>query len=82
MSKRDKINGQKILGGVVDEVVLFPDDPTAVVKFSSAPNTHCCVCGTEIKVQIYKNTGVCCELHRKDRDNDHGPARIAYTAAR
>ena len=50
------------------------------IKFPDLPNTHCCICGIEIEVQIYKNTGVCCELHRKDRDNDHGPARVGYVS--
>ena len=38
-------------------------------------NQICCVCGTVITVQIFKNSGVCCENHRKDRDNDHAPFR-------
>jgi len=38
-------------------------------------NQICCICGTVITVQIFKNTGVCCEKHRKDRDNDHQPFR-------
>lgn len=77
MSKRDKLespNG-KYLG---DDPSLLPDNPA--IKFPDLPNTHCCICGEEIVVQIYKNTGVCCELHRKDRDNDHQPARIGYSS--
>lgn len=37
----------------------------------------CSECGKEVKVQIFKNTGVCSENCRKDRDNDHEPARLA-----
>ena len=54
--------------------------PNPAIKFPDAPNTHCCVCGTEILVQIYKNSGICSEQHRKDRDNDHGPARVGYVS--
>lgn len=35
----------------------------------------CCICGKVIEVQIFKNSGVCSEMHRKDRDNDHLPFR-------
>lgn len=35
----------------------------------------CIICGDKIKVQIFKGSGVCCELHRKVRDNDFGIAR-------
>ena len=57
---------------------LLPDQPNPAIKFPDLPKTHCCICGIEIVVQIYKNTGVCCENHRKDRDNDHGPAQLAF----
>jgi hypothetical protein len=30
----------------------------------------CEVCGGRIEVQIYKGSGVCCELHRKVRDGE------------
>ena len=36
-------------------------------------NDICCVCLEPIKVQIFRNSGVCCEAHRKIRDNDHEP---------
>lgn len=37
-------------------------------------NNICCMCLSKITIQIFKNSGVCCEQHRKDRDNDHAPA--------
>jgi predicted nucleic acid-binding Zn ribbon protein len=43
---------------------------------------HCIICGKKIKVQIYKNTEVCSENCRKDRDGDHEPARIGYVSGR
>lgn len=30
----------------------------------------CEVCSVDIKVQIYRGTGVCCENHRKLRDGE------------
>jgi len=38
----------------------------------------CSVCGQEIKMMIFKGTGVCCENHRKLRDNE--PDRPAQNA--
>jgi hypothetical protein len=35
----------------------------------------CVICGKKIIVQVFRNSGVCCEKHRKDRDNDHAPFR-------
>lgn len=35
----------------------------------------CCICGNVIVVQIYKNSGVCNESHRKQRDDDLLPFR-------
>lgn len=50
---------------------MFPDSAVEYIV-----NTEVCSeCGKKIKVQIFKNSGVCSELCRKDRDNDHGPAR-------
>lgn len=28
-------------------------------------NNTCQVCGVDIKTQIFRNTGVCCDIHRK-----------------
>lgn len=42
------------------------------------PNQICTVCLNLIEMQIFKNTGICCEQHRKDRDNDHLPAQTAF----
>lgn len=36
-------------------------------------NDVCCICLEAIHVQIFRNSGVCCEDHRKDRDDDHEP---------
>lgn len=33
----------------------------------------CSQCGAEIQVMIFKGTGVCCELCRKQRDGDTQP---------
>lgn len=43
-------------------------------------NNICCICLKPIKVMVFKNTGVCSELHRKDRDNDHLPFRGGHLA--
>ena len=43
-------------------------------KLKVSTNNICCMCLTEIKVMAFKNTGVCSEDCRKDRDNDHEPA--------
>jgi hypothetical protein len=40
-----------------------------------AKSDICIICGKKIVLQIFRNSGVCCELHRKDRDNDHEPFR-------
>ena len=29
---------------------------------------HCEICGELIRIQIFKGTGYCCELHRKERE--------------
>ena len=36
-------------------------------------NNICCICLKVVEVQILKGSGVCSELCRKDRDNDHEP---------
>lgn len=36
-------------------------------------NDVCCICLRKITTQIYRNSGVCSEQCRKDRDNDHAP---------
>lgn len=41
-----------------------------------ALNEICCICGSLIVVMIYKNSGVCCENHRKIRDNDLEPFKM------
>lgn len=40
-------------------------------------NDICCICLIPIELMIFRNSGVCCELHRKARDNDFGVARNA-----
>jgi hypothetical protein len=40
---------------------------------------NCSICGQDIKVMAFKNTGVCCEKHRKIRDNDTAPANLAQS---
>lgn len=49
--------------------------PKRKIKVTKVDNNVCCICGKDIKVQIFKNSGVCSELCRKDRDNDHDVAR-------
>lgn len=44
---------------------------TAAITNKVSYNQICCICLKVITMQIFKNTGVCCENHRKDRDNDH-----------
>lgn len=57
---------------------MFPDD---FVRYALTMNdvinrtNVCCICGKDIKIQIFKGTGVCSENCRKDRDNDHAPFR-------
>lgn len=43
--------------------------------FNVAKSDICCICGRKIIVQIYRNSGVCSEQHRKDRDHDWAPFR-------
>ena len=35
------------------------------------PHDICCICLDTIEVMAFRKSGVCCEQHRKDRDNDH-----------
>ena len=35
---------------------------------------RCTICKKPVMVQIFKGTGLCSDLCRKDRDNDHEPA--------
>ena len=44
-------------------------------KVKLPDNSHCQICAKPILVQIFKGSGVCSELCRKDRDNDHDVAR-------
>lgn len=48
---------------------------TTAKQFNVDHLNICCMCLKPIKVQIMKNSGVCSELCRKDRDNDHVPFR-------
>lgn len=60
----------------VPGVPLNPVTIKNLAKFNDVPISQiCCMCGSVIKVMAFKNTGVCCENHRKDRDNDHAPFR-------
>lgn len=43
--------------------------------YGVAKSDICRICGKRIIVQIFRNSGVCSEKHRKDRDNDHAPFR-------
>jgi hypothetical protein len=43
--------------------------------YGCAKSDICIICGKKIVLQIFRNSGVCCEKHRKDRDNDHEPFR-------
>lgn len=38
-------------------------------------NNVCSICGARIEIQIFKNTGVCSENCRKERDHDWEPFR-------
>jgi hypothetical protein len=31
---------------------------------------ECSICGVKIETAAFKGTGVCCDLHRKERDGD------------
>lgn len=35
---------------------------------------RCKICHKPVMVQIFKGTGICSDLCRKERDNDHLPA--------
>lgn len=57
-------------------VPLTKDSIEGIAIRNKVPISQVCVmCGRIIVVQIFKNSGVCCEQHRKDRDNDHAPFR-------
>ena len=57
-------------------VPLSPEAIEGIAKRHKCPKSDICVmCGRKIVVQIFRNSGVCCEDHRKDRDNDHQPFR-------
>lgn len=43
--------------------------------YDVSTNNVCCMCGTKIETQIFKNTGTCGEGCRKDRDGDWAPFR-------
>lgn len=43
--------------------------------YGTLVNNVCVMCGAEIEMMAFKNTGVCSENCRKDRDNDHQPFR-------
>lgn len=43
--------------------------------YGVSQNNVCCICGGKIEMQIFKNTSVCSELCRKDRDHDWQPFR-------
>ena len=53
----------------------WPEDVVEVraTEGDLRPNEVCCICLRKIKVQIWKNSGICSEQCRKDRDNDHEP---------
>lgn len=34
----------------------------------------CIICGQQIRTMAFMGTGVCSEMCRKERDNDHAPA--------
>lgn len=38
----------------------------------------CAVCSRAVLTMTFKGSGVCCEDCRKDRDNDHEPARLTF----
>jgi hypothetical protein len=44
-------------------------------RLGCAKSDICVMCGIQITMQIFRNSGVCCEQHRKDRDNDNLPFR-------
>jgi hypothetical protein len=39
------------------------------------PNNVCMMCGAQVEMQIMKNTGLCSENCRKERDHDWQPFR-------
>lgn len=62
--------------------VATPMEPLTDVQLAHCAITQncaihdlCVMCGRKPEVQIYKGSGVCCELCRKDRDRDHGSSR-------
>lgn len=60
----------------VPGIPLTEDAVHGIALRNKVPVSQVCVmCGKVIVVQIFKNSGVCCEQHRKDRDNDHAPFR-------
>jgi hypothetical protein len=47
-----------------DQYILWPGEPVSDVKFLP-PTEFCKICKDKIVIQIFKGTGVCCELCRK-----------------
>lgn len=52
----------------------------AAKQHKVAVNQICVICLEVIELMTFKNTGVCCESHRKIRDNDLQPFRGGHLA--
>lgn len=53
------------------------DEVKLVASNNNQPVSNICVMDLKvITMQIYENSGVCCEYCRKLRDNDIGPTRM------
>lgn len=49
---------------MAEPAVLFDTILEAVDQFElKGENNVCTVCGSEVKMMVYRGTGVCCQLH-------------------
>ena len=55
---------------------IEPDELEVLAKeHGVSVNNICVMCGQVVVVMAFRNMGVCCEDHRKLRDNDTEPLR-------
>jgi hypothetical protein len=64
----------------MESVKLLSEEEIDLIakEFDVHKNMICCVCGILIQVMAFRHLGVCCENHRKQRDNDLEPAQVSF----
>lgn len=67
------VQGQLLVGCLMEQ--KHPFHPEIIAKEAKdlgvQPHDLCCMCLKKIETMCFRFTGVCSELCRKDRDNDH-----------